>query len=1048
MFSLAKSLGLFLFFGLSLMAFNPPQESGPAPSTDAGAESPQLNPELVPYLEYLNEFTDRRRMNVYFRNDQPQERGAQAGYVNVGQGNFTFLRRDLVAVGRIPLVLARVYDSSLPEGGGFGPGWRLTAAETIRLQEDGSLIYIDESAAGVRFVPSRKGYVRATPGPSDVRTIVAYGADRMKVILRSGWTKLYSRMEGLHRLTRVEDRWGNRVDLEYEQGRLSLLRGPSGRRITLGRDDSGRVVSALDEQGRGVSYSYDEGGRLIESRDLGGFSWRYAYDSSDRLSKVVDALGQNSFIAAYDEQGRASEVASGGQLYRYHYQPGRTLVTDGNEAVCVYGQNEAGITVEISNSVGVSTRVELDAGHRPQALYRNGELWAEFSHDRRGRLAMLTRYEGGKPEQLLYRYDKMGRLTRVQGGIDSYGWGLRDLLRLSYDRSGNLALRWDENGRTDFAYNDKGDLESIAQESFLQAAFEHDSDGQIVSVTDAEGRRTRFQYRPDGKLARTFFADGSEHSYDYDRLGMRTRRQMRNGEEDQGSVDFISNATGSLINTSVLHADGRRGGHRLVLDDEQKITRIEYSSGHATDLEYDAMGNVVLARSHDDMAASFSYDRLNRLTEVVTAENERLSYVYRQGEADIRVQHDRKTGVRPAPAASVGRTFGSGMDIVRDHSRRSYLGAVDLSGSALEFRLASAYGLALPDQAADSAVRRMRLLDLGPADGAAKDRFELPSNIFFHPAEYRAINCCVECDIYGICPPCRPHMPCDCGIFCDCDPIIIPFCTFTLNVTSPQNFRISTAPAMPTITVSATNKFPSNAQVALSAKIDYSSPGGACSGGPDFNTPTIIGVGESFNPNFGGFFGGRLTASGTCVASGAISRTLNKTEDIEADDPSGATIRGGIGTVGAPFQAADLQRIACHESGQRQFVNGLPLLGGGGDVGIMQICFQRQARHFWNWRDNVATGRVILNSSLNFANSVPGRVRTQTVRGMGPFPSATNFSNAQARLEAIHAYNAGNNINTDGYWQWNNTLMQWVAAPQGGAPGYVGNVTGSSPICR
>jgi hypothetical protein len=37
----------------------------------------------------------------------------QVGYVNVGRGNLTFVRRDLVTVGRIPLVLARVYDSSL-----------------------------------------------------------------------------------------------------------------------------------------------------------------------------------------------------------------------------------------------------------------------------------------------------------------------------------------------------------------------------------------------------------------------------------------------------------------------------------------------------------------------------------------------------------------------------------------------------------------------------------------------------------------------------------------------------------------------------------------------------------------------------------------------------------------------------------------------------------------------------------------------------------------------------------------------------------------------
>ena len=108
----------------------------------AGVFQEEMNAQLTPFANYLNEFSERRRMNVYFPNEQTVLYGAQVGQVNVGRGNFTFLRRDLVTAGRMPLVAARVYDSSFAEGGDFGTGWLLTLAETIRARDDGSLVLL------------------------------------------------------------------------------------------------------------------------------------------------------------------------------------------------------------------------------------------------------------------------------------------------------------------------------------------------------------------------------------------------------------------------------------------------------------------------------------------------------------------------------------------------------------------------------------------------------------------------------------------------------------------------------------------------------------------------------------------------------------------------------------------------------------------------------------------------------------------------------------------------------------------------------------------
>jgi hypothetical protein len=98
---------------------------------------------------------------------------------------------------------------------------------------------------------------------------------------------------------------------------------------------------------------------------------------------------------------------------------------------------------------------------------------------------------------------------------------------------------------------------------------------------------------------------------------------------------------------------------------------------------------------------------------------------------------------------------------------------------------------------------------------------------------------------------------------------------------------------------------------------------------------------------------------------------------------------GGAGLVGTNPQRTDvqaalphhtLQRIACRESGQRQFdapPNGgtafCPLFGPGGKVGVMQIA-KPTDDEVWNWRLNVAKGIEIFNQRVDAATAYPGEV--------------------------------------------------------------------------
>jgi hypothetical protein len=132
---------------------------------------------------------------------------------------------------------------------------------------------------------------------------------------------------------------------------------------------------------------------------------------------------------------------------------------------------------------------------------------------------------------------------------------------------------------------------------------------------------------------------------------------------------------------------------------------------------------------------------------------------------------------------------------------------------------------------------------------------------------------------------------------------------------------------------------------------------------------------------------------------------------------------GGAGKAGP--------RIAFHESGNRQFdETGMPLLGPGGDVGVMQLCNPAATcRQRWSWIANVDAGLALVTEKENAAQHYLNQHRVQ-----GHYPNDQGLSDAEVLLrETIQRYNGGR------YWTWDQTHNLWKMAPQNQ---YVASVLG------
>jgi YD repeat-containing protein len=484
-----------------------------------------------------------------------------------------------------------------------------------------------------------------------------------------------------------------------------------------------------------VYYRYTAQGQLREVVDLGGKSWYYEYDERGRMKRAVDPLRHVSFDVVYDDQGRATEVKSptGPARYEYDETLRQTRVIDGNGYESLYRQNEAGITVGIRNPLGVETALVLDGRNRVETLLRNDAVRAEMSYDDRGRLISLVKHDGDRPERMDYTYDDRGRLVEIQKAEGS--------VMLDYDKPGNLLERVDADGVTQYSHSRQGDLLAMSLPEGRSYRFEVDADGQMASVVDQWNRRTSFRYDKNGRLSQTRFADGTTRAYFYDRLGMRRLIEFGTG----AAVEYQYNVAGSLTEIQIRNADGALNGQQLTLDETQKVRFIEFLTGGEAHLTYDRMGNVTTAMV-GNRTTRFTYDELNRLREVITADGKRLRYEYGEGEADIRLQMDHHSGQNVSERITSGLTFSSGWELLKNRTERRSLSVIRLDPAMGEYHLASDDGMVLSDAAAMSGMARIRVMDLGQSTSTQKNTFDAPSNVLFIPAEYWAVNCCPQCE--------------------------------------------------------------------------------------------------------------------------------------------------------------------------------------------------------------------------------------------------------------------------------------------------------------
>jgi RHS repeat-associated protein len=289
----------------------------------------------------LNAFAAQRSI----ASNDPSQLGVQrsAGRVDVFSGQATYEATDLVVRGAgIDFAFRRSYASESAYRGPLGANWnhpynlwlREVGVNLLRsgrgLREDAFMRHPSFGQVGFDYwVPpdGQVGIIR--PGAGAV-SFVWQGPGGQRVLFEADPTHPL-----LHRAVRLEDRFGNGLDLGYDaDGRLAEVRvNHVDRLVRFVYDLEDRIVELRDYTGRVCRYAYDDLGDLVAvtspatSRYTAGLTTAYEYTSGTGPAghNLVRVIQPNGRLALENEFGGDPGLLSFNRVTRQLRGHGETL---------------------------------------------------------------------------------------------------------------------------------------------------------------------------------------------------------------------------------------------------------------------------------------------------------------------------------------------------------------------------------------------------------------------------------------------------------------------------------------------------------------------------------------------------------------------------------------------------------------------------------------------------------------------------------------------------------------------------------------------------
>ncbi|MCG2710886.1 MAG: DUF6531 domain-containing protein, partial [Candidatus Omnitrophica bacterium] len=513
----------------------------------------------------------------------------------------------------------RSFSSQSNLSGSMGRGWVTNAEMRLEETEIGATI-ISGSGRVVNFIKDGDVYIRPECGTSGL----AKDGSIFTWHLRYG-SKYVFEFSGLpaepgtYHIKYIEDRYGSRIEFEYELFQDDLLGGQvkkpvriiepaTGRYIQInwqeyfnGQENIYLIESVEDSSGRKVSYEYD-----LE------FNFYKGYQAS--LRKVTDPEGNSQYYDFIFEETPESLVL---KSFNVTDKRGNTTVYNFNkpfESAAHFPDWNWNLRVEsVVDPEGGIMRFSTDETLGMTTYIDKMGNTTVYEYSRM--LLDRTVYADGKSKQ--YFYDAFRTVIKtIDENDNEWNYVYDDLnrLRKEIDPLGNLTewvisaekqyySKWsakiDKNGNTWTRDIENGTVMSETDPLGNKVSYTYDQFGNMLSKTDAREAGSFFSYDEFGNMASKTDAEGNTWEYSYDTVGNLISERDPLGD----IISYQYNKLGMMLSKT-------------------------FSGGDTEEFNYDANGNMISYKDPNNNITTYEYDAMNRRTAVHLPEDIDISYDY------------------------------------------------------------------------------------------------------------------------------------------------------------------------------------------------------------------------------------------------------------------------------------------------------------------------------------------------------------------------------------------------------------------------------------
>ena len=313
------------------------------------------------------------------------------------------------------------------------------------------------------------------------------GGSMLKSINALGHETIYT-YDDLGRQLTITDPLGNSRQTAYDSttGRVSSQTDAKGNSSSSTYDARGRMTASIDRLGKTTSRTYDLEGRQLSITDAENRQTTYVYN----------LLGQRTATTLPDGSAKAMTYDAAGRLTRYDMASGKSKTN-------IYGDGAndiAGVMRRVDYRSSAGTLTGTDTFSYDSLLRRTGSTSRDgvaqaMVYDDRGLMSSESTTYGGQTYNVGYSYDNRGRRTEVsfpstrkanysytsRGQIDTIDWAGSEIEDRGYNELGQLTSVDRPSIDETRSYDDRGQVQTIANGAVGTATYAYDANGNKLS---------------------------------------------------------------------------------------------------------------------------------------------------------------------------------------------------------------------------------------------------------------------------------------------------------------------------------------------------------------------------------------------------------------------------------------------------------------------------------------------------------------------------------------------------------------------------------------